>query len=375
LLETTVMIAAPPAAAYDARSNYSALNGLRFLAALGVVAFHYMPATGSAGVSALVQCGPAAVGFFFLLSGFVLAHRHPSTPRKTAFWWARFVRIYPMYLLAFLLFLPMAVEKYRDAPIRLPAFAAVLNLFMLQSWTPLSQSWNGPSWSLSVEAFLYAVFPLLVVTIGRANRRALWCLVAMLPAALTVLFCLNVIPAQIWRSWIGNNPVFWVPVFCLGVSLGLWRSKHADAQRPVDIPALLVLAGIVLSALYWPAEFREVFINGGAILLFAAAIVLCSFRTLLVGRILGNPLMDRLGKASYITYMIQSPLWHYFQAAVNGVRHRPLSDTSTSMAEFSMFLVFLLIASLFLDACVDEPLRATLNRWGKKPRLRPGQAV
>jgi peptidoglycan/LPS O-acetylase OafA/YrhL len=364
----TVMNAAPPAAAYDARSNYSALNGLRFLAALGVVAFHYMPATGSASLSSLVQCGPAAVGFFFLLSGFVLAHRHPSTPSKTAFWWARFVRIYPMYLLAFLLFLPMAVEKYRGAPIHLPALAALLNLFMLQSWTPLSQSWNGPSWSLSVEAFLYAMFPFLVVPIGRANRRVVWCLVAMLPAALTVLFCLNVIPAQAWRSWIGNNPAFWVPVFCLGISLGLWRSGHADSERPVDIPAALVLAAVVFSALFWPAEFREVFINGGAILLFAGAIVLCSFRTVLVGRLLGNPLMDRLGKASYITYIVQSPLWHYFHAAVNGVRHRPLSDASTGMAEFLLFVVFLLLASLFLDTCVDEPIRRRLNRWGKKPR-------
>jgi peptidoglycan/LPS O-acetylase OafA/YrhL len=38
------------------------------------------------------------------------------------------------------------------------------------------------------------------------------------------------------------------------------------------------------------------------------------------------------------------------------------------MAEFLLFVVFLLLASLFLDTCVDEPIRRRLNRWGKKPR-------
>lgn len=375
MVEKTVVNLTSSAVAYDSRSNYSALNGLRFLAALAVVAFHYMPPTGSASVSALTQCGPAAVGFFFLLSGFVLAHRHPTTPSKTAFWWARFVRIYPMYLLAFLLFLPMAIEKYRNVPIYMMPLAAILNLFMLQSWTSLSQSWNGPSWSLSVEAFLYALFPLLVAPIGRVNRRIVWCLLAMLPAALTTLFCVNIIPAHVWRLWIGNNPVFWVPVFCLGISLGLWRSGRADLRRPMDISIALVLTAIVVSALFWPANFREVFINGGAVLLFAAAIVLCSYRTVFMGKILGNSLMDRLGKASYITYIIQSPLWHYFHAAVNRAQNRPLSDSRTNMAEFFAFVVFLLLTSLLLDTFVDEPIRRRLNHLGKKSRLRPRYAL
>jgi peptidoglycan/LPS O-acetylase OafA/YrhL len=353
-----------PLKRYDAGSNYASLNGLRFLAALAVVAFHFMPVAKDTTLGALVACGPAAVGFFFLLSGFVLAHRHPATPSKSDFWWARFVRIYPMYLLAFLLFLPLAIEKYHATPSLLPITAA-LNLLMIQSWTPFSQSWNGPSWSLSVEAFLYLTFPFLVGPIGRANRRLLWLLAAMIPAACTILFSLGIIPTPVWRSWIGNNPAFFVPVFCLGISLGLWRSAAPDARKPMDVPILVVLGGIVLAAALWPAQLREVFINGGAVVLFASAVVLCTYRTVFMGKILGNPLMDRLGKASYITYIVQAPLWHYFHAVFNRAQHRALTDSRTTLTEFLAFVVFLLLASLFLDAFVDEPIRKRINSMRK----------
>ena len=101
------------------------------------------------------------------------------------------------------------------------------------------------------------------------------------------------------------------------------------------------------------------FINGGAVVLFAGAIVLCTYRTVFMGVLLGNSLLDRLGKASYIAYIVQSPLWLYFRAAWNTAQHRALADNRSGMAEFAAFVVFLLACSLFLDAAVDEPVR----RW------------
>ncbi len=100
--------------------TFTALNGLRFLAALAVVIFHYAPRVGGYArlpeiLKNLIEEGPAAVGFFFILSGFVLAHRHLNGgPRVQAadFYWARFARLYPAYLLAFLLFLPVALQRY-----------------------------------------------------------------------------------------------------------------------------------------------------------------------------------------------------------------------------------------------------------------------
>jgi peptidoglycan/LPS O-acetylase OafA/YrhL len=84
-----------------------------------------------------------------------------------------------------------------------------------------------------------------------------------------------------------------------------------------------------------------------------------------MAKILGNAIMDRLGRASYITYIVQAPLWHYFHAAVNRAQHRELADSRTSLPEFLAFVVFLLLCSVFLDVVVDEPIRKRLNRLWK----------
>jgi peptidoglycan/LPS O-acetylase OafA/YrhL len=321
-------------------------------------------------VGNLCESGPAAAGFFFLLSGFVLALHHPAVPDRKRFWRARLLRIYPMYLFAFLLFFPIAVGKYYHDPVLLVASMAV-NLPMLQSWTNLSQSWNGPSWSLSVEAFLYLMFPLLVRRIGRFGNLAAWSALAVAPTILTIGFCAQWIPAATWRSWIGNNPVFWLPLFCFGMALGLRRDKTSPATKPsMDVPIFASLALVPVLAVFWPARYREMLINGGAVLLFGVIILLCTFHSPVTEKIFGNPLMDRLGKASYITYIVQAPLWHYFVAFVNLMRHQALSDSISTVPLFLLFVLILVGASLCLDAYFDEPVRAWFNR-----RRRPAAAV
>ncbi len=164
--------------------TFPALNGLRFLAAFAVVIFHYAPRVDAYTrlndfVKNVIDQGPCAVSFFFILSGFLLGYRHLSggSRKQTAsdFYWSRFTRLYPVYLLAFLLFLPVAVQRYLLNPLPAAAghhtflFSAVLSCLMLQSWTPLAQAWNGPSWSLSVEAFLYFIFPFAVPRVSKLS--------------------------------------------------------------------------------------------------------------------------------------------------------------------------------------------------------------
>src|SRR5262249_12778258 len=143
-------------------------------------------------------------------------------------WRARLLRIYPMYLLAFLLFIPIALAKYHHHP-KMLLFSVVVNLSMVQAWTSLSQSWNGPSWSLSVEAFMYLLFPLLVRYIGKFNNLGIWAALAVAPSVLTFAFSLHWVSVSTWRSWIGNNPVFWLPLFCFGIALGLWRDQSESS--------------------------------------------------------------------------------------------------------------------------------------------------
>src|SRR5215831_11263584 len=93
-----------------ATAKIEALTSIRFFAAISVVFFHvgYMAlAEWNAPLATVTSYGYAAVGLFYTLSGFVLAHTYLG--RQTdlrAFYVARFARVYPLYLVALILAFP-----------------------------------------------------------------------------------------------------------------------------------------------------------------------------------------------------------------------------------------------------------------------------
>jgi peptidoglycan/LPS O-acetylase OafA/YrhL len=345
--------------------HYPSLNGLRFIAAMAVVGYHFRPLRSLPGVGPFFATGPAAVGFFFLLSGFVLAFQYPNVSDSTKFWRARLIRIYPMYLFAFLLFFPIALQKYHhDGKALIASFA--VNVTMLQAWTSLSQSWNGPSWSLSVEAFLYLVFPFIVSYIEFRRHAAIWMTLSLLPSALTVAFYLHLIPETLWHTWIRNSPLFWLPVFCFGVALGKWRSGFsALPERSFDGPIVVLLGLVAMLTAIWIPQYREILIDGLAAPLFGLIVVMCTFHAPWIGRMLGNPAMDRLGSASYIIYIIQAPLWHYSVGARNLISGRPLYESTVGMRGFLCYVLILICVSLLIDRLIDKPVREWINRYWK----------
>lgn len=159
-----------------ARSHrYAALDAWRGLAALSVVVGHQT--AGRIGAS-LFMAFYLAVDFFFVLSGFVLAHRYwdELTRERKPFFpvvVARFARLYPAHV--FVLFALLfafgieAIPVYRQGTPLLAAWSEaippfpggpglptfVLNLLLMQNvgLTPTGLTWNVPSWSISVEFF------------------------------------------------------------------------------------------------------------------------------------------------------------------------------------------------------------------------------
>jgi len=151
----------------------------RFIAALTVVFFHYGQNIFPANISFLfenITAGPIAVGYFYVLSGFIMAIAYyQADPNKQIpiskkkYWVARFARIYPVYLLALLIIVAAKYKTLADDWATLP-----LHLFLLQSWIPgYPITLNTPGWSLSVEAFFYLCFPFLLFWIYKYKAKSL----------------------------------------------------------------------------------------------------------------------------------------------------------------------------------------------------------
>lgn len=149
-----------------ARTWLPTLTPLRGVAALAVVAFHCLDNgcgfTGS-WVGAVFRRGYLGVDFFFLLSGFVMAHRYraqfPGTVRYSTYWayiGARLARVIPLYFAVF------AVSVVIDPnPTGRSDWAIVVHhLALLQSFGVHDRLYfNVPGWSLAAEWWCYFLVP------------------------------------------------------------------------------------------------------------------------------------------------------------------------------------------------------------------------
>ena len=106
------------------------------------------------------RSGGYAVIFFFLLSGYVLSHAYLAPQRRSAFarnLFARFARMAPLHYATMILV--GAIQVWFVAREGMPfvyqfndGWNFVLNvLFLQQSGLQTGYSFNGPSWSISVE--------------------------------------------------------------------------------------------------------------------------------------------------------------------------------------------------------------------------------
>ncbi len=239
------------------------LTSLRTGAALAVFAFHlasWHVLTMPAGVSSL---GYVGVAFFFVLSGFVLAWgTRPGLPART-FWRRRVARVYPSHLVTLGAAAVLPVVSVAKSWV-----AAAAGLALVQAWVvmddPVTYGMNGPSWSLSVEAFFYLSFPVLAWLLLRLAPWVRWGLAG---TALAVeLLAGLVVPVSAFHV-----PLLRLPEFMLGVVAGL---AFRDGWRP-RIPAgaamlLVAAAGVVSMHLPQPVPDAVLAVPFVAALLAAA---------------------------------------------------------------------------------------------------------
>lgn len=181
------------------QARFEALDSLRGIAAVMVVLFHAQIVSNLRGLE-VVRSGELLVDFFFVLSGFVIAHAYLTRIADGRsfgeFLFLRFGRLYPLHL--FMLGLFVAFELAKSMLPGLvnandPAFTGtnepkflLTNLVLLQDlWPSWTLTWNTPSWSISAEYLTYLVFAAAVLCLRRWIG---WAVAAMLVAGPVLIF-------------------------------------------------------------------------------------------------------------------------------------------------------------------------------------------
>ena len=190
------------------------------------------------------------------------------------------------------------------------------SIVLMQRWIPLrpvNLGGNGPSWSISAEAFFYAVFPFLVSVRGR--------LVACAALALVAAALLWGVIFPSWTMTDGGavsllGRTFETPLthFAFDVFpptrlfefvLGMYLAKlSGKAGAGLEAVALAVAVASVALLPLWPPAFQTAifFIPASALLIHVF-----SRSDGPIARLLSNKPLVILGDASFALYMIHYP--------------------------------------------------------------------
>jgi peptidoglycan/LPS O-acetylase OafA/YrhL len=169
-------------------ANVPALDGLRGVAVLLVLTFHFAHIGGAGGaveraLLGATRAGWAGVDLFFVLSGFlitgILLDARGGQGYFRAFYARRVLRIFPLhyaYLAVLFLVLPLllpAVDVRRDTQGWLWSYLG--NVLFAREGGFHASPFTGHFWSLAVEEQFYLLWPLVVWLLPR-RRLALLCL-------------------------------------------------------------------------------------------------------------------------------------------------------------------------------------------------------
>lgn len=359
------------------RKTFFSLALARYVAALWVVAFHLQPTEReSEAVRHLIGAGYVACSFFFVLSGFVLAHSALDTAGRLvgtpgAFLGRRLIRIVPAHAIALVALVTVLAWRHEltwASPAETPGALARCAL-LVQSWEPhFATSWNFPSWSISVELSFDLLFPLLGPPLARLPLRSSLALVLVLwtlplfadfawasarPEGLPI-------PATgdlaYWHHALRYHPLARLPEFLMGV----WVARLMDARSPSDwerrkgAPLALACITLLMLGVTSFGERPYPFTHTLYAPLFAVLIHALASWDHARGPSRLDPFFDMLGDASYPFYIFQIPV-----ALALGA-YRP-----SSFRRWLLCLAALHVVALIVSRAIERPLRA---RWRARGR-------
>jgi peptidoglycan/LPS O-acetylase OafA/YrhL len=350
----------PAATILQTKQHFEILDGLRGVAALAVVTFHFMEWAYTDYSKNFIGHGFLAVDFFFCLSGFVIGYAYDNRIEKMGvleFFKSRIIRLHPLViagsvlgLLAFL-FDPFGghPELYSTGKIVLAFFCSVLliPLPVIADRSFNLFSFNAPAWSLFWEYVANIVYAFVLFRLSRSYVL----LLTILSAVAICFVCYR--SGNLMGGWSGQT-------FCDGGA----RISYS------------FLAGLLIYRSNWIIKNKLGFI-GVAILLFLAFVmpfskfnwlseplVVLFYFPLLIALGAGAMLTPRLKKVCVFSGNISYPLYmtHYAVLWMFGNYYASQKPGTMQLAFIIISALILLVGVAYLVMVVyDFPVRKYLS--------------
>lgn len=340
------------------------IDGLRGLAILAVLGFHYFPR--------LVPSGFVGVDIFFVISGYLITGIIIKEHRDAGFAFSNFYarrvrRIFPAlaitllvtYVAGLLLMLPGEFKVLNENIAAASAF--VLNFLLIRNEGFGYFNANSATnpllhlWSLSIEEQFYIVWPLLIWGLLR-KRKIQW--LYPIAAALLCLDLFRIFDAAFDRYYFPGTR-FWE--LAVGGCLAVWTSSAGSVQisssesggqnRKTSLLVVLAFAAVIYSIFCghvsnkWPGPRALIPVLGAACLIGFAK------HNHLIEKALASKVLVLLGLISFPLYLYHWLFLSFFELAASGA-----PETGTK----ALFLLLAISLAYLTYQYVETPIRRQL---------------
>lgn len=345
-------------------NEIEALTSLRFLIAFIVFLFHFRIHLGfSVGIKIIdkfIVNGAVFMSAFFVLSGYIMSYvyQNKDFSKKSelfSFYLKRFAKIYPVYFVATIAFFAFVTPP---APyVATDWLRIVMNdFFLTQAFFPnmFKMGINGGTWSISVEAFFYLLFPLIVLLFAKRPYTLLF-----IGLFLSLLINVNIL-SEVSVGEVTNtfypNPTMRVNEFIIGIAFYLLGSKGALDKIPKPFKSALFVFLIIFALTCLKQSQGNYYYMGlhFFIIPLLGLFIFCCHHTN-SGPMRNSKALNYLGKISYSFYMWQ------FIAVHLGLYLKTKYELNLWYVTGSMLLFNIIISALSYHF-IEEKFRKVLIR-------------
>ncbi len=343
-MDNTISIAthASATATHPSKDKMPNLDGVRAIACLSVIMAHLPLPWG------FTLIGSMGVGIFFVLSGFLMGYLYAETAWNTQsivkYSIARFSRIAPIYWVVLLVYIILTKTDGHNFPLAIEGVTSITRHVLFSGNV-------GILWSIPLEVQYYVFF--IFVWWGLANK-------LKVPYALPLLISICTAIMLIQPYWPNLTVPSKLHFFLAGTVAGMaprraWTStRDSLALNVLQVGALLMLAFPFLMFRNVPGFYDYIPLAFA----YSVAIYLLSISSGWTNIVFANPVIRKIGQASFSIYLIHLLVLHY-GALLLGLQHNVLEPMWLLLAVLGVIIPT--IISTYVEMPLQSLTRNLLN--------------
>ena len=340
------------------------LEIMRFISALSVLIWHYQHFAWPGNfireeqplyryLNIFYEKGYGGVHVFFCISGFIFFWKYRETISSKIvngkeFFISRFARLYPLHLLTLFLviFLQLIYFNIYNDYFRWgnnDSFHFILQLFMASEWGfQNGPSFNGPTWSISVEILVYLMFFLILRYINKS----------IFVNIIIIIFC---ILAKFFKIPFLNLPIVsCIALFYMGGISAILFKFFETKKYKIFLNTILILTLILVSIIVWQLEIYKIENFNKIFIFFYTPALLYILSQNIKFKPLAKKSIEIAGNLTYSSYLTHFPiqiLIVVFFSLIN--KQIPFYNVFF----FLSYILFTLVISYFTYVYFEAPTR------------------